>query len=118
MLTRFNLGSIPSTAKSTLGLKIKMVRIHQICHDFLSRHSFRQGKSGFSPLFFGNLCHELARLFLRRRAVVFFGCLAWLDSNFDSQKAEVDSLLRDKLHKKRHQQRWFTAGKSALLHIS
>jgi len=31
MLTRFNLGSIPSTAKSTLGLKIKMVRTHQIC---------------------------------------------------------------------------------------
>ncbi len=33
MLTRFNLGSIPSTAKSTLGLKIKMVRTRQICHD-------------------------------------------------------------------------------------
>ena len=43
MLTRFNLGSIPSTAKSTLGLKIKVVRTHQISHVYFFLQFFLVG---------------------------------------------------------------------------
>jgi hypothetical protein len=105
MLTRFNLGSIPSTAKSTLGLKIKMVRIHQFFFSILF-FTFPRGRAKVVGVhYFLVICvTKLARLFLPRGALAFLGAYqgravvrGWTVTP-PVKKLELTLCLGDKLH--------------------
>jgi hypothetical protein len=97
MLTRFNLGSIPSTAKSTLGLKIKMVRPHQICHDSFFWHFWgaeQDIEECLESIIFLVICASQTGSLISAKEGQWCIFGAWKGNNFNSQSAGVDSLLR------------------------